>query len=167
MADEKKRSKRHDETGSEMLIPDDEDDYDETGSEKLVKDNEDNDETGRERLIKADEEEEEDDEEKPSKHPDEEQGIIDKKHGADKAQEMEIGEKDEDVYDETGREKLVEDAEIEPREEGFSEGYEGRGKHSTCAACGKVLDEDSTMEREIEGELMWFCSDSCAENYSK
>ena len=35
---------------------------------------------------------------------------------------MESGEKEETVYDETGREQLVEDGEISPEEAGFMEG---------------------------------------------
>jgi hypothetical protein len=37
-------------------------------------------------------------------------------------EEMEKGERDEDVYSEEGRKKLEEDDEIEPWEEGFSKG---------------------------------------------
>ena len=106
-------------------------------------------------------------EEEPSPHPDEEQGIEQEKHGEEEALEMELGEKEEDVYDETGREKLTEDAEIEPREEGFAEGYEERGELSKCANCRTPLSESSTIEREINGELVWFCSDKCVEEYLK
>lgn len=83
--------------------------------------------------------------------------------------EMEEGKKDEDVYSEEGREKLTEDSEIEPSEEGFMEGAEGRGKKNCCAECGKLLNEekDKIVEREFEDEIKWFCSDEHAENYAK
>lgn len=41
--------------------------------------------------------------------------------------EMDEGKEDEDVYTEEGREKLVEDGEITPEEEGFMQGAEGTG----------------------------------------
>ena len=42
-------------------------------------------------------------------------------------QKMHIGEKEVDVYSEEGREELVEGDEISEKEEGFSEGAEGKG----------------------------------------
>jgi hypothetical protein len=42
-------------------------------------------------------------------------------------QKMHAGEKGVDVYSEEGREELVEGDEISEREEGFSEGAEGKG----------------------------------------
>ena len=39
--------------------------------------------------------------------------------------EMELGRKDEDIYDEDGREELLDDDEIEAWEEGFMAGAEG------------------------------------------
>ncbi|MBD3309703.1 hypothetical protein GF351_00635 [Candidatus Woesearchaeota archaeon] len=80
-------------------------------------------------------------------------------------QEMEEGEKEEDVYSEEGREKLVEDDEIEPAEEGFMEGAEEKGEMAKCENCGKILDTDdksSIVERELDGEKHWFCSEKCA-----
>ena len=43
--------------------------------------------------------------------------------------EMETGEKDEDVYTEEGRQKLQEDDEIEPWEEGFAKGAQPDKHH--------------------------------------
>jgi len=82
-------------------------------------------------------------------------------------QEMEEGKKEADVYSEEGREKLEENDEVSPSEEGFMEGAEGRGKKNCCAECGKVLGEDEIIEREFEGEMKWFCSEEHAENYIK
>lgn len=107
--------------------------------------------------------------ESPANVPDEEQGIEQEKTGEERKEQeqldRETGKKDEEVYDETGREKLVEDAEIESREEGFSKGYEARGKQAKCGNCGKPLDEDSTIEREVNDEIKWFCSDNCVQEY--
>lgn len=79
------------------------------------------------------------------------------------------GKKEEDVYSEEGREELLEDDEIEPFEEGFMEGAEGRGKKNCCAECGKLLGEDTEniYEREFDGELKLFDSEEHAENYAK
>ena len=69
-----------------------------------------------------------------------------------------------DDYTEEGREELVEKGEIKPWEEGFSEGAEQKGELGTCAHCGKPLSqkESEVVEREIDGEKVWFCSDKCA-----
>ena len=73
---------------------------------------------------------------------------------------------DEEIYSEEGRKKLVEEDEIEPWEEGFMEGADEDGQHAKCRKCGKPLADD-VVEREIEGELYWFCSDECAEKYEE
>lgn len=75
-----------------------------------------------------------------------------------------IGEQEEDVYTEEGREEMLETDEIEPWEEGFAEGAEGRGELATCAHCNKVLgdDKEKVVERKYNNELMFFCSENCA-----
>ena len=84
-------------------------------------------------------------------------------------EEMEEGKHDEEVYTEEGREKLVEDDEIEDWEEGFMKGAEGRGKGTSCAFCGKMISEDKEgiVEREIDGEIKVFCSEEHAIKYSQ
>ena len=101
--------------------------------------------------------------------PSEEQGIEKPKTSEEIETEMEKGKKEETVYSEEGREKLAEDDEMEPFEQGFMEGAEGRGKKNSCAECGKQISEDdeNIVEREIEGEVKWFCSEEHAENYAK
>lgn len=83
--------------------------------------------------------------------------------------EMDTGEKPEEVYTEEGREKLVEDAEIEDWEQGFMEGAEERGEQGSCAYCGNLLGEDKTkvVEREFNGEIKWFCSAEHAQKYAE
>lgn len=75
----------------------------------------------------------------------------------------------EEIYSDKGREKMLEDDEIEPWEEGFMEGAEGGGEKAKCANCGKVLEQDSMniIEKEIDNELKWFCSEDCVEKYEK
>ncbi len=79
--------------------------------------------------------------------------------------EIETGEKDEEVYTKKGRAKLVEDDEIEPEEEGFMEGAEREGKNAKCRKCGKILVDEDFVEKEIDDEVMRFCSSECAEEY--
>jgi hypothetical protein len=86
----------------------------------------------------------------------------------EKRDEMEAGEKEETVYDETGREKLVEDAEISPEEAGFMEGAEDDGEQGKCANCGAaLLDAEGTVETKVEGKTIWFCSSKCLESYKE
>ncbi|MBR9692214.1 hypothetical protein GOV06_05520 [Candidatus Woesearchaeota archaeon] len=100
--------------------------------------------------------------------PAEEQGIKKPETSEEIEQGMEEGKKEENVYSEEGREKLAEDDEIEPFEEGFMEGAEGRGKKNSCAECGAQIaeDDENIVEREINGEVKVFCSAEHAENYA-
>ncbi|MBW2997556.1 hypothetical protein KY349_04415 [Candidatus Woesearchaeota archaeon] len=82
--------------------------------------------------------------------------------------EMESGEKEETVYDEAGREKLVEDDEISPEEAGFMEGAEDDGEQGKCAYCGAaLLDAAHTVETKIDGKQYFFCSDEHAQKYEE
>lgn len=72
---------------------------------------------------------------------------------------------EEDIYTEDERDRLMEDDEISPTEEAFMEGAEGRGEQAKCARCGKVLSQDPSEvhEKEYDDELMFFCSEKCAD----
>ncbi len=73
-----------------------------------------------------------------------------------------------DVYEAEGRESLVEDDEMSAEEEGFLKGAEGFGQDAKCRKCGKVLMEaNEVFEKEIEGEIMRFCSEECEEEFEK
>lgn len=102
-------------------------------------------------------------------YPDEEQGIEPEKTSEEKELGMETGENEEEVYDEEGREKLTEDGEIEPWEEGFMEGAAGKGKAGHCAVCGKPLSDEheGVIEKEIDGKKVTYCSEECAEKGAK
>jgi YHS domain-containing protein len=83
-------------------------------------------------------------------------------------EDMDTGEKEETVYDETGREKLVEDAEISPEEAGFMEGAEDDGEQGKCANCGAALmGAENTFETKLEGKTYWFCSEKCLTDYKE
>ncbi len=78
---------------------------------------------------------------------------------------MHLGKKTADVYTPEGREELEEDeGEIEPWEEGFMEGAEGRGNLGDCAFCEKPLSDEKglVIEKRIKGKLSRFCSEKCA-----
>jgi len=95
--------------------------------------------------------------------------IVMEKTADEKKQDMEIGKADEDVYTAEGREKLVEDGEISPREAAFMQGAEGKGELGNCATCGKPIgdSQETVVEKKVKGELIWFCCNDCAENYQK
>lgn len=82
-------------------------------------------------------------------------------------EDMEEGELDEDVYSEEGREKLLEDDEIDSDEEGFMEGAEEDGDDAKCRECGKELLDFNFIEKEIKGNKSRFCSEECLEKYEE
>ncbi len=90
-----------------------------------------------------------------------------KKTSEEVEKDMEEGELDETVYDREGREKLIENSEIEDWEEGFMEGAEDDGEQGKCANCGKALLEENVVETELEDKVVWFCSEECLERYKK
>jgi len=97
--------------------------------------------------------------------PAEEQGIIPEKTEEQISEEMEHGEKNEDVYSEEGREKLVEDGEISPEEEGFMEGANDAGQLGKDALTGEpLMDVEDVVETEIDGKMYRFVN---AENARK
>ncbi len=86
----------------------------------------------------------------------------------EKEQEMEEGILDEEVYDEEGREKLLEDDEIDDWEEGFMNGASAGGSRAKCSNCGKIfIDESGIVDREINDVDYWFCSYTCADLFEK
>ena len=92
--------------------------------------------------------------------------MIFKKFNTKMDEEYEMQEAD--VYESEGREKLVEDDAMSPEEAGFLQGAEGLGQDAKCRKCGKILIEaDEVIEKEIEGEIMKFCSDDCEEAYEQ
>ncbi len=85
-------------------------------------------------------------------------------------EEMESGEKEEDIYSEPGREVLNdEEDEISDVEEGFMQGVEEDEKSAICQTCKKVLsdEESENIEIEYKGDTYRFCSEECAEKFSK
>ena len=84
----------------------------------------------------------------------------------DMESEMETGQRDTDVYTVEGQNNLVENDEIAPWEEGFSEGAEGNVDYDHCANCQQVLSGEDFIEREITpGKILAFCSEDCVNDY--
>jgi len=80
--------------------------------------------------------------------------------------DFETGNKEADVYSDEGLESLQEDDEISPEEEGFMEGERHGDKNAKCAKCEKIFDEtDNVFEREVNGQILKFCSQKCDEEY--
>lgn len=79
-------------------------------------------------------------------------------------EDIESGEKDEDIYTIEGRESELDSDAIDDAEEGVIKGFEEDEKAVKCAKCGKLLGI-KFVEIEINGELYNFCSEGCAENF--
>jgi len=81
--------------------------------------------------------------------------------------EIEAGEREENLYSKEGREVLLDkEDEITDVDEGFMKGYEEGEKMAICQFCKKVL-EDEVVERDFDGETYRFCSEQCADKFTK
>ena len=97
---------------------------------------------------------------------DEEQGISPIKTSLQKQEEMETGDADEDLDTAVGREKQVEEDEVEPWEAGFAEGASDEGIHGKDALTGQpLMDVENVVETEIEGKNYRFASEKNAEKF--
>ncbi len=97
-------------------------------------------------------------------YPAEEQGIEKEETEEKVKQDMEEGEKEADVYTKEGREKLSENDEISPGEEGFTEGEDD----IECKNCGQLIDqEDAIIATDSDGKKHYFCSEECAEEFEE
>ena len=83
---------------------------------------------------------------------------------ADGKREEEIP--DEDIYNKEQRQDQLDDDAIDPAEAGFIEGYEDT-KLIECNSCGNQFDFEKAVEREINGEILTFCSKKCADHFEK
>ncbi len=101
-------------------------------------------------------------------YPAEEQGILPEESGDDKEAAMEHGDKDEDIYSKEGREKLVEDDEIDPIEAGIMEGASQAGQLGKDALTGEpLMDVEDVIETEIDGKVYRFVNQENAEKFRK
>ena len=82
--------------------------------------------------------------------------------------DMEIGDKEEDIYSDAGREELIdEEDEITDVDEGFMKGYEEEEKTTNCKNCGALLVNENIVEEEINDEVYRFCSSECASEFEQ
>ena len=102
----------------------------------------------------------------PKLHAAEEQGILPNETSEEKEDKMKMGEEDEDIYTEEGRELLEEDDEIKPWEEGFLEGATGTGQLGKDALTGEPL-LDKVVEAKIGGQTYRFVNEINAEKFKK
>lgn len=105
-------------------------------------------------------------EEKVKLYPAEEQGILPEKTEDEQETAMKLGEEDEEVYEKKGREKLEEDDEIEPWEEGFLEGATGAAQLSKDALTGEPLTDD-VYEIEMDGKFYRFANKDNAKKFKE
>jgi len=68
----------------------------------------------------------------------------------DEDEKIEIGEEDEDIYKPLGRKHLLENDEIDEKEEGIMEGYDKAGDWKRNTVKGKKDTEFETMIKEEE-----------------
>tara|TARA_Y100000310_G_C20236269_1_gene602548 strand:+ start:129 stop:434 length:306 start_codon:yes stop_codon:yes gene_type:complete len=89
-----------------------------------------------------------------------------KKKKEEREAEMEHGERDETTETEEGREKLVEDDEIEPWEAGFSEGASDEGQLAKDALTGEpLMGVEDVVEIEINGKKYRFVNEENAQKF--
>ena len=99
-------------------------------------------------------------------YPDEEQGIVPEETEEDTEHEMRTRVKDPDVYTKEGREVLEDEDEMEPWEEGFSEGAAGPGQLGKDALTGEpLMDPEEVVETMIEGRLYRFAHELNAQKF--
>jgi hypothetical protein len=107
-------------------------------------------------------------EEEEKFYPEEEQGILPEESSEELTEEIDEGEKDEDIYTKEGTEKLEETDEIEPWEEGFVEGARGLGQLGKDALTGQpLIDADDIIEMELDEKMYRFASRANAEKFRK
>ena len=83
-------------------------------------------------------------------------------------EEMELGELDEDLETEEGRELLVDDDEISPEEAGFSEGASEEGQLAKDALTGEpLMGADNVIELEMNGKLYRFVNEKNAQKFKQ
>ncbi|MBT4935857.1 hypothetical protein HOL21_01620 [Candidatus Woesearchaeota archaeon] len=68
--------------------------------------------------------------------------------------------------DEASTEKhSVEEGNINSSEEAFMQGYNDDEDVEECAECGTAVEKEKKLIKEIDGEEMAFCSETCVKEY--
>jgi len=110
---------------------------------------------------------EENNKKKKKDYPAEEQGILPEETSEEIKEDMNMGDKEADVYTKEGRDDLGEDAEIDIVEQGFMEGASGGGQLGKDALTGEPIMGTETVELEIEGKKYRFVNSENAEKFKK
>ncbi len=96
----------------------------------------------------------------------EEQGILKEKTEEDEEKAMIEGDEDESVYTAKGREKLEEDDELDPSEEGFMEGASDAGQLGKDALTGEpLMDVEDVYELQFNGKMYRFVNEKNAKKF--
>ncbi len=105
-------------------------------------------------------------EEKQKLFPAEEQGILPEESSDEKKAEMELGERDENLETEEGREKQVEEDEVEPWEAGLMQGESDEGQLAKDALTGEpLMGVDDVVESVIDGKTYRFVNEENAQKF--
>jgi hypothetical protein len=64
-------------------------------------------------------------------------------------------------------EQLVAQDGMDSNEEGFMQGYSQDEEVIECAECGGAVGEEKNIIKEIDGEKLNFCSETCAKEYEE
>ncbi len=114
-----------------------------------------------------DEDEEIDDEEIDGNEGVDDSDVPEEEKVVEEQQEKDIAEKEtDDIYNREERKEQLKEDEISPAEAGFMQGHEDY-KEGTCNTCGKQIDPEKTVEKEVNGKLLTFCSEKCAEFFER
>jgi len=100
-------------------------------------------------------------------YPAEEQGILPEETSEEIDAEMDVGEKEEDVYTQEGREKMEDEDEMTNVEEGFMGGASGGGQLGKDALTGEPLMGEETVELRIDGKIYRFVNSENAEKFKE
>ena len=84
----------------------------------------------------------------------------------EKTEQMESGDADEDLETPEGREKQIEEDEVEPWEAGFAEGASDEGQLAKDALTGEpLMDVEDVVELEIDGKKYRFVNQENAQKF--
>ena len=73
-------------------------------------------------------------------------------------------ENSDDLYSKEEREKLVEDDEMSPEEDGFMQGEEE--EIGNCSNCNSPINEKTkAVNKDIHDNTLWFCSKDCLKDF--
>tara|TARA_Y100000310_G_C20486944_1_gene717330 strand:- start:75 stop:344 length:270 start_codon:yes stop_codon:yes gene_type:complete len=64
-------------------------------------------------------------------------------------------------------EQMLDQDGLDSAEEGFMKGYSEDDEVIECSECGSAVSDEKKIVKEIEGEKVTFCSETCAKEYEE